>query len=462
MTDFNFIVAGNTPTKTFNHFWDVVGNDRAAVNLRTEVQDALEASATVGFKYVRFHGLLDDEMGLWRDNGGVAFRTLYMDILFDKLLAIGLKPYVELSYMPLPLASGSSTINWYQGNTSVPTSYTAWGALMGKLVSHLIERYGVDEVATWRFEVWNEPDLNGWAGGIAGYMQLYAEAYKAMKQVSSRVQVGGPATSQIKWLPEFLAGVKSNNVGVDFISTHVYPNDPQSIVFGSYGITYPFEEVGWRAMQVARKRIADAGFGGTPLVISEWAAQNPATIAHMLVNGQGLCDSMCYWAASSMFEEGGPTRAYADEYFGLVDIGNVPRPSWHVFNFFNKLGNTRYSSRIGAPGVICPSAGGFNGVLWNLPVNSDVAKKGSDGADKSYSRLTDTGAASLKVTILDPRAYPPDTVYAAAGMPQSPTSALYDSMRSAALSTTTVGFVNGRAEVDVSCNAVAYIETEIA
>src|SRR5690606_19757538 len=92
-----------------------------------------------------------------------------IDSIFDFLLSIHMKPLVELSFMPEMLASGTSTIMHYKGNTTPPKSLSEWSNLIVALAQHLVDRYGAQEVRTWMFEVWNEPNLDFWTGTQAQY-----------------------------------------------------------------------------------------------------------------------------------------------------------------------------------------------------------------------------------------------------------------------------------------------------
>jgi xylan 1,4-beta-xylosidase len=142
------------------HVWEeCVGSDRAAVGLREQwLSDLKQAREELGFKSVRFHGLFNDEMGVWTA-GAKQPNFLYVDMVFDAMLERGVKPFVELSFMPATLASGTSTIFFYRANATPPKEIAKWGELVAALGKHCVERYGIQEVRRWNFEVWNEPNL---------------------------------------------------------------------------------------------------------------------------------------------------------------------------------------------------------------------------------------------------------------------------------------------------------------
>ena len=191
----------------FPHFWELcVGSCHAVMGLRSDWREQLEkAHRDLGFRYVRFHGLLDDDMSVcMRDSavfsgdgkGGLRYCFFNIDSLFDFLLTIGMKPFIELGFMPSVLASGTTTCFHYRANVTPPAHYEEWGGLIKALTQHLVDRYGLEEVRTWFFEVWNEPNLKYfWAGSQQEYFSLYEHAVRAIKSVDGQLRVGGPATS---------------------------------------------------------------------------------------------------------------------------------------------------------------------------------------------------------------------------------------------------------------------------
>ena len=211
-----------------------MGSGHAPLALRADWQaQMLRAHQELGFRHVRFHALLSDEMGtLLCEENQLLYLFFNADQIVDFLLSIGMKPFVELSFMPETLASVPTTVFSYRANVTPPKDYAQWATLIQKLVTHWVSRYGAAEVRTWFFEVWNEPNLAAfWTGGQDGYFQLYRCTAAAIKGVDASIKVGGPATADNKWISEFLAFCRTNSVPVDFVSTHHYPTD----AFGTPG-----------------------------------------------------------------------------------------------------------------------------------------------------------------------------------------------------------------------------------
>src|ERR1700729_3114325 len=216
----------------FPHYWEqIFGSGRAILSLRESYRDDLRTVKKVtGLQAIRFHGIFHDEVGFFDldANGHPIYNFSYIDQIYDGLLANGVRPFVELSFMPKKLASDPSALHafWYKQNVSPPKDYALWDGMITAFAQHLVDRYGIDEVATWKFEVWNEPNIAFWVGNPkqATYFELYDHTARAIKAVSPRLQVGGPSTAQAAWVTPFLAHTKSENVPIDFVSTHVYAN----------------------------------------------------------------------------------------------------------------------------------------------------------------------------------------------------------------------------------------------
>ncbi len=254
------------PSKPFEHFWEhTVGSGHAPLALRADWQAQLRrCHHELGFRHVRFHALLSDEMGtLICERNKPLYSFFNADQIMDFLVSIGMRPFVELSFMPETLASGSTRVFSYQANVTPPKTYRKWEELIHKLASHWVKRYGLGEVREWFFEVWNEPNLKAfWNGTQKEYFKLYRITAEALKRVDPLLKVGGPATARNAWIPDFLDFCSKRKVPVDFLSTHHYPTDafgkagadtisqlqhapPHAIVtmserFGAKPVTYPF------------------------------------------------------------------------------------------------------------------------------------------------------------------------------------------------------------------------------
>ena len=356
-------------SQPLRHPWrHCVGSCHAPTALRADWQQQLaRAHRELGFRHVRFHGLLDDDMGtlVCQDNQFL-LSFFNIDRIFDFLLSIGMKPIVELSFMPAALSSGGNSVFHYRGNVTPPKRMADWSLLMTKLVGHWVERYGVDEVAQWPLEVWNEPNLVAfWTGGQAKYFELYKATWQAVKAISPRLQVGGPATAANGWLDDFNRFCDANACRADFISTHYYPTD----AFGSVD-TDTLSQLADAPMSVMRDRAieARAAAGMRPLYYTEWnITSNPrdpmhdgpfcaALAARFMLGVDDQVDSFSWWTFSDIFEENYFPSIPFHGGFGLLNLYGVAKPVYRGFELVGRLG-TRHWPVDGAHPTVAAWAG---------------------------------------------------------------------------------------------------------
>ena len=349
----------NSPSTPLRHPWrQSIGSCHATTALRADWQAQLKlAKADLGFEYVRFHGLLNDDMGtLICQSDELLYSFFNTDQIFDFLLSIGMRPIVELSFMPSTLSSGGTTVFHYRANVTPPRDYDQWGELMRRLVGHWVTRYGVEEVAQWYFEVWNEPNLEAfWTGGQAGYFKLYQTTVTAIKAIDQRLRVGGPATAQNAWIPEFLDFCQTNALPVDFISTHFYPTD----AFGEIGAD-TITQLEHAPLDVMRSRALSAREqgGGRPLLYTEWnITSNPRDPLHdqpfaaalavrIAMSVDDVVDAYSYWTFSDIFEENYFPSLPFHGGFGMLNLHGIAKPIYRGFEMMQSLGDRQFVAQL--------------------------------------------------------------------------------------------------------------------
>ena len=341
--------------------WELaVGVGDAWSILRADMQQQLRnAVAQCGFRYVRAHGILCDELqSVRRDRDGVlVYNWQQVDAVYDTLLALGLRPFVELGFMPRALASGEQAVFYYRANVTPPADYDLWRDYIGALVGHWRDRYGAAELRSWYFEVWNEANLGGfWSSTRDEYFRLYAETVRALKAVDPGLRVGGPASTRGEWLPEFMAFCREHDAAVDFASTHIYPDDDD---FGKVDPDYRaiFERGDYLETLVERAaaQLRDerpVGADGrleqhwTEWNIS-WRPGNPihdttnqaAYIVRALRRVAPLVDSFAYWTVSDIFNEFPYPRSELHGGYGMQTLSGLPKPVFHAFALLHRLGD---------------------------------------------------------------------------------------------------------------------------
>src|SRR5579864_6268314 len=261
----------------FPHFWEqMFGSGRAILSLRESYREDLrEVKKVADFRYVRFHAIFHDEAGVYNEDehGNPVYNFAYVDQIYDGLLKNGVRPFVEISFMPKKLAFNPDAMHpfWYKQNVSPPKSMERWDDLMRHFAQHLVDRYGIDEVAQWYFEVWNEPNIDFWMGDPKQetYFELYDHTARALKNLNSRLRVGGPSTAAAHWVDAFLQHVARENVPVDFISSHGYADDTVEDMFGIHE-DIPMDQRVCRAIKKVHEQIAASARPTLPLMWTEW------------------------------------------------------------------------------------------------------------------------------------------------------------------------------------------------
>ncbi|NLO47866.1 MAG: xylan 1,4-beta-xylosidase [Clostridiales bacterium] len=338
-----------------------VGTGRTGLALQKEYIEHLTiVQKAIRFRYIRGHGLFCDDVGIYEeqeiDGKNVPFYNFtYLDRIMDTYLSNGIRPFLELGFMPDRLKSGEQTIFYWKGNVTPPASYDKWSELVRKTFEHLIERYGAQEVITWPVEVWNEPNIGFWAGSMEEYFKLYDCSARAVKQADERIQVGGPAICGVdteRWLRSFFTYCIENDSPLDFITRHCYlANTPEMRGHYIYHTmrepTKMIEELKeTREIMADYPRIKDM-----PLHITEFnssysplcpvhdTAFNAAFIARILSEAGDYADSYAYWTFSDVFEEMGVPKSVFHGGFGLVGLYSIKKPTFYAFEFFSKAEN---------------------------------------------------------------------------------------------------------------------------
>jgi xylan 1,4-beta-xylosidase len=297
----------------------------------------------LGARTVRAHAILDDSLGVYREESdGPVHDFSKIDAVLDRLLATGLRPIVELSYMPRELARDPrATVFAYGAIISPPRDLGRWGTLVRDLVSHVLERYGRDEVRGWAFEVWNEPNLRlFWSGTEADYFQLYDASVRAVKSVDPSFRVGGPATSAAGWVDDLLEHCRADDVPLDFLSTHTYGMPPLDLRPITARLGRPDLPLWWTEWGVTSRH-------GGPINDSPWAAPN---VARGMRSAAGRLEALAYWVASDHFIELGEAPSLFHGGFGLLTIGNLRKPRFWAIAMLERLGADELATRIEGDG----------------------------------------------------------------------------------------------------------------
>ncbi len=435
----------------FTHYWSVgVCAGRVNEGLRAGWLEQLQLTKKHGgFKYLRMHGLFCDDMCVYfeKKDGSVVYNWQYIDEVYDRLLKMGIKPFVELSFFPIGVAAeNSKTQMWYGNNISVTEStFGKWHDLVKAFTQHVVDRYGIDEVRTWYFEVWNEPNLNltpkaGFFDGTKSeYFRLYKVSAEAVKSVDSQLKIGGPATSNFIadgrhdgeildhtksrfytqdeinkqqwkgiWIEEFLRYCEKENLPVDFISTHPYPTDyaldPES-GRSKDAIRYVHslkDDITW-----LRKQIADSKFPNAEIHLTEWSTSPnsrdrmhdilppAAYIIKVNLDCIGMANSLMYWTFTDIFEEKGGGEEIFHGGFGMINFQGVVKPSFHAYRMLHQLGDEKIFYQ--DPVFVSRSSqtGKVSALAFNYPMEYEEAVPSA----KNFHNYMDATAKELDLVL---------------------------------------------------------------
>lgn len=469
-------VDADAQSTAFPHFWETMfGSGRAILSLREGYRkDLREVHDQVGMRYVRFHAILHDEVGVYDEdkNGQSVYNFSYVDQIYDGLLERGVRPFVEISFMPRKLAARDATHPfWYKQNVAPPKDYAKWDALIQAFAQHLIDRFGIDEVSHWYFEVWNEPNIDFWAGDPkqATYFELYDHTARSLKRANSRLRVGGPATAIAAWIPEFLEHTARQHVPVDFVSSHAYADDSVEDLFGTQE-DIPMRDRVCRAIQKVNAEIKASPAPELPLIWSEWNvpdfdqlhARDSLYVAPALAQNihdcDGLVNTMSFWTFDDVFEEDGVVKEPFHGGFGLIAAGGIKKPSFYGFSLLHELGEERLSNDAGDMLVTRRKDGTLVIALWNL-VDLDKAANGSSKTIRlEFSGIPASSSATIRN--VDAEHGNPTPAYLAMGSPRYPTPAQVAALNKASAlpSPTAVKLHGNQLEVTLRMNSLALIE----
>jgi xylan 1,4-beta-xylosidase len=439
------VVDARAASHPFPHFWEkMFGSGRAILSLRQDYRDDLRAVKQItDFNYVRFHGIFNDEVGIYTEDsqGHAVYNFSYVDQIYDGLLAIGVRPFVEISFMPNQLAA-SHTLHpfWYRPNVAPPKDWNRWDDLVTAFTRHLVERYGMDEVAQWYFEVWNEPNLDFWAGQPRQetYWELYDHTAVTIKKVSTRLRVGGPATAQAAWADAFIKHCADKQIPIDYVSTHVYANDTAQDIFGTQE-DIPRDRMVCRAVDKVHRQIKSSSMPNLPLIWSEFNAsyKNETEVTDAIYMGpwmadtirqcDGLVEIMAYWSFSDVFEEQGVVKTPFYGGYGLIAEEDIPKPAFNAFKLLHELGDERIQLDSDSAILTRRKDGALVLAVWNY------APPDQSGSPKNITlQLKNTNLKRALVSRLDGEHGDVHPVYEKMGRPRYPTQKQIQDLRQAA------------------------------
>jgi len=482
------LVDSGAPATPFPHFWEqTFGSGRAILALRDSYRsDVREVKKVTEFSYVRFHAILHDEVGVYDEDkdGNAIYNFTYVDQIYDGLLKDGVRPFVEISFMPKKLAAREAIHPfWYKQNVAPPKDYAKWDALMRAFTQHLVDRYGIDEVSQWYFEVWNEPNIDFWAGEPkqATYFELYEHTARALKSVNPRIRVGGPSTAAADWVDVFVAYCAGRNIPLDFVSSHGYADDTVENLLHTHE-AIPMNQRVCRAIRKVRDQIAASPMPGLPLFWTEWNVPSydqlnardtiyvGAALAETVRQCDGVVKMMSFWTFDDVFEENGVAQNPFHGGFGLIAADGIRKPSYNGFALLHRLGHIRLANPATNVIVTRDNNGKLVLALWNL-VEPGSGEAGATTVTQPQPQPGVTQHLHIEFRNLNPNlrflvrkldSQHGNTLaaYEQMGKPQYPTQAQIRELNRASElgKPESVALYNGAIELDLTPNELAILE----
>jgi len=466
----------------WNRFYErAVAADHAHTFICTKygrnIQNALrKAHAQAGFQYVRFHGIFNDDVGVYKEDasGMPLYDWSGLDAVYDSIIAAGMRPMVEISFTPAALASDPTKIQtqlWYNGrspNISPPTGasgdWSKWIALMAEFVRHIEDRYGAEEVrANWYFEVWNEPSWM-YSLGDTGYYELYKNTVTGLLQTDPMLRVGGPAGSSGEssgLIRSLITGALNSGTKLDFLTYHRYGDDNNlpvadvnSAVAFHKSLLNDISLTPIRGMTFTGELLNNEfGPSWMPSVSrdSEVAASYIAKIIHLLGNDPTMPapSAYGYWAVSDLYEEinTGSGTAFREGNYGLMLKGDpkipesfdVAKPSFNAYRLLHMMGDQqlRVTGGTTGDGVGAAATRSTDGhavqVLVYNHVNGGTADAGlSSVVSLTVNNLPFTGTVRVRQYIVDAGHANAYRAWRAMGSPSNPNQSQWVMLRDAA------------------------------
>ena len=430
-------VDGNNKVEFHNNVDYCVGTGRMGLALQKEYMEQLKAvQEDIGFKHIRGHGIFSDDMAIYQEfkdkDGGeiIEYNFTYLDLVMDYYKEVGIRPFLELGFMPKKMASGDQTIFYWKGNVTPPKDYGKWCDLVVATLKHLMERYGEDEVVTWPVEVWNEPNLPGfWKDAdMEEYFVLFEKTFNAIKALDSRFRIGGPAicgVEDVKNMTMFMDFISKKKIPVDFITRHHYTSEVPDFS-GHYGYIELVElEESLKTLNDSR-RIIDSypEYKGIQMHITEFNTsyipiapihdtnQNAAYTAALIARLGETSESYSYWTFGDIFEEMGVPFTPFHGGFGMMANRGIRKPTYYAFKFFKDLKGTCVMKNDNC--VICKEGDVYTGVLFN-----SRTKRSGEDINLSLTFDADMEEYSLIQKIVDEDTCNPLKLWHTMGEPSS-------------------------------------------
>ena len=372
----------NSARGTLRHTWkNMLTAPSATSLLSSDIQLIINRiQREIGFSYIKFNGILSEEMHVYSEDasGNAVYSFTYVDKVLDYLQSVGLRPLLQLSFMPEQLAKERKRLFGYL--VSEPKDNEKWADLVRALIRHILIRYGKEEVRSWLFSIWEQPDtpanLYGFSNDEAFY-RFYEVTYRAITELDSQLRIGSPATYYIlqknytNWYLLFWDWCRAHNCVPDFLSIHYYDTvftseQRSSRTFGFPTLTYDKDpENGSFPTGIAlREEIGFSGFVSQirqersrylpkepPIYLTEWnnspsqqdllndTCYKSCYIVKCILENYDRLDSFAYWSLTDWMGEAPQPPEQFHGGLGMFTSYGIPKAAYYAFTLLGKLGD---------------------------------------------------------------------------------------------------------------------------
>ncbi len=359
-----------TAFRTPHSFQVFTSVGRAKEILLAPIQDMLRIiQREIGFQYIKFHGILSDDMIVYDEDeaGTPAYCFTYVDMVTDFLVSIGLKPLIQLSFMPRALAETPERIRFYSPMImGVPKDWNKWEALVHALTMHFLERYGKHEVEQWLFSPWNEPDTDLSMYGfekVEDFYELHRRSFRAVKSCDRNLRFGGASLQPLfheenNFGRKYFQWCMENDCRPDFFNINYYDLDvshyPDRNIWENVANNYLRLSVAPDSLahfiDTLKRRIRADGLEKLPVFMTEWNStalhddlvsdtcfKSVYIVKNVLENYNKL-DSLGYWLLSDLHGEYRASPQLFHGGLGLFTYNGIKKPGYYAYLFLSRMG----------------------------------------------------------------------------------------------------------------------------
>ena len=361
------------PALPFRPTWAGLGNvDQFRWLTRADLRKQLAlARDELGLRHVRACAMYSPELRVWTHalpdwSKPAKDRTKgpnwqIVDECIEGLLELGLKPIYTTCFFPADFLPASNTC-WPDRNPiDLPPNLDQWAEFVTEGIRHHIRRFGPEEVRSWYFECWNEPNLNHFFGGDRDdFFRLWSATWKAVKAADPSLRFGGPSTARGEWIPEFLDFTAGDGTPPDYLVTHVYNNDSEAAPLSPFdgpashrvkdsphfasgvvrGLRAELDRRGWRG-EVHWNEWGRSWFPHDPL---RETALEGAFIVKTMAEVSQLADSFAFWCLSDIYDQVGYQSSEFQGHYGMLSLHGLRKPAWLAHQWLQRLGPRRFAS----------------------------------------------------------------------------------------------------------------------